>query len=84
MKMKSLGIQTNWTGTPAGTISVMASDDGAAFYALSGFNPAITQPAGSAGGGLIQIAPFSFRFLFLQYVNSSGSGSLTASAHQKD
>lgn len=71
------GIEITWTGTPTGTLSVMCSNSGINFYALT-FNPALAQPSGSAGGYLIQLAPITFRYIFLQYVNASGSGTITA------
>ena len=59
-KMDSIGIELTWTGTPTGTIQVMASNSGANFYALT-FTPVLTQPAGSAGGYLIDLQQFPYR-----------------------
>lgn len=78
------GLETTWTGTPTGVISVLGSCSGINFYALSGFSPAITQPAGSDGGGLINLADYGFKYILLQYVNTSGSGSLTVYGQMKD
>ena len=82
--MDNIGIGMVYTGTPTGTLSVMASSDGANFFALSGFNPAITQPTGSALVTGIALEPFPFRYLMLQYLNTSGSGTLAATAQLKD
>lgn len=79
----NLGIELTWTGTPTGTISVMGSASGDAFYALT-FDPVLGQPAGSAGGYLINLNQFPWKYIFLQYVNASGSGELTAYLTTKD
>jgi Flp pilus assembly protein TadG len=71
------GIEVNWTGTPTGTISVMVSNSGINFYALT-FDPALAQPAGAAGGYVIALQSIPFQYMFLQYVNSSGSGTISA------
>ncbi len=69
--------QTSWTGTPTGVISIEASLDNVNFYALTDFNPAINQPAGSADGGLICVRKQAFEYIRLAYTNASGSGALT-------
>lgn len=82
-KMDSIGLEVNWTGTPTGTISIMVSNSGANFYALT-FNPALAQPAGSASGYVIALSQYPYKYLMIQYVNSSGSGSLTVYGQNKD
>ncbi len=82
-KMDNCGLEVTWTGTPTGTFSVMVSNSGINFYALT-FNPALTQPSGSAGGYAIDLNQLPFKYMNLQYVNSSGSGSLTVYAQMKD
>lgn len=77
------GLEITWTGTPTGTIQIMCSESGANFYALT-FNPTITQPAGSAGGYLINVNQVPWRYMMIQYTNSSGSGSLTTWIGSKD
>lgn len=79
----NLGIELAWTGTPTGTFSVMCSNSGSAFYALT-FNPVLGQPAGSASGYLIDLNQVPFMYVFLQYVNASGSGTATAWLSTKD
>lgn len=81
-QMDTEGLEINWTGTPTGTISVMCSNSGLNFYALT-FDPPIAQPAAVAGGYLIQLRQIPFQYLFLKYVNVSGSGSITAYAQSK-
>lgn len=79
----NLGIELTWTGTPTGTITVMCSNSGSAFYSLT-FSPPLAQPAGSADGYLISLTQVPFKYIFVQYVNASGSGSLTAWLQTKD
>lgn len=82
-RMDNLGLEVTWTGTPTGTIQIMGSNSGINFYALT-FNPALTQPAGSGGGYLIDLNQFPFKFLMVQYTNSSGSGVITTYYQGKD
>ena len=62
---------------------MLASISGINFYALT-FNPALAQPSGSAGGYLIDLNQFPFKYFQVQYVNSSGSGTLNVYAFEKD
>ena len=73
----NVGIEVTWTGTPTGTISVMVSNSGINFYALT-FNPALAQPTGAAGGYVISMTALPFQYCFVQYINASGSGSIAA------
>lgn len=81
-QMDNVGIEVTWTGTPTGTLTVMCSNSGVNFYSLT-FNPVLGQPAGSGGGYLISLAGIPFQYLFLQYVNASGSGTITAYLQSK-
>ncbi len=81
--MDNVGLEVNWTGTPTGTLSVMASNSGANFYALT-FTPALAQPTGSSGGYVIDLSGYPFKYLMLQYTNASGSGNLTIYGQNKD
>lgn len=76
------GVEITWTGTPTGTISVMVSNSGKNFYALT-FNPSLAQPSGSAGGYVIALTGIPFKYLFIQYTNASGSGNITAYGQSK-
>lgn len=82
-RMDNIGLEVTWTGTPTGTFQVMASNSAINFYALT-FNPVLTQPAGSAGGYVIDLNQFPFKWIMLQYTNSSGSGSLTVYGQCRD
>lgn len=78
----NIGIELTWTGTPTGTISVMVSNSGINFYALT-FDPILDQPSGSSGGYVIALTAIPFQYMFVQYVNSSGSGTITAYSQAK-
>ena len=77
------GLDITWTGTPTGTISVLASEGGLNFYAFT-FNPILSQPAGAPGGYGISLNQVPFRYILVQYVNASGSGLLTIYLGSKD
>jgi hypothetical protein len=77
------GLEITYTGTPTGVIQIMASNSGVDFYALT-FDPILQQPAGGAGGYLIDINQFPFKYLMVQYTNTSGSGILTTWLTSKD
>jgi hypothetical protein len=81
--LDNIGIQVDWTGTPTGTIAVFASIDNVNFHAFT-FNPALSQPAGSAGGYLISLNQVPFPYVYLQYTNSTGTGVLNAFLSAKD
>ena len=81
--MDNIGLEVTYTGTPTGTFSVMVSNSGINFYALT-FSPALTQPAGSGGGYAIDLNQFPFQFIMLQYVNASGTGTLTVYGMNRD
>lgn len=79
----NLGLQVSWTGTPTGVISVMCSIDNVTFFALT-FNPVLDQPAGSAGGYLINLNQLPFAYMRVQYVNASGVGVFNVYVNKKD
>lgn len=81
--MDNMGIELTWTGTPVGTFQVMVSCSGINFYALT-FNPVLTQPSGAPGGYAIDLNQIPFKYVMLQYTNTSGAGSMTAYGQQKD
>jgi hypothetical protein len=77
------GLEVTWTGTPNGTISVLGSEGGTDFYSLT-FDPPLGQPIGVGDGYIININQFPFRYLLVEYTNTSGSGSLTIWLGSKD
>lgn len=82
-RMDNIGIEYTYTGTPTGTLTVLVSNSGAHFYSWSP-SPALSQPAGSAGGGASGLNQLPFKYLLVQYVNASGTGVLTATLQLKD
>ena len=81
--MDNVGLEVAWSGTPTGTLSVLVSNSGINWSALT-FSPPIGQPAGSAAMETIDLNQLPFKYLMLQYVNSSGSGTLTVYAQLRD
>lgn len=78
----NIGLEVTFTGTPTGVFSVLASNSGISFYTLT-FNPAITQPAGAAGGFAVAVLTYPFKYFMLEYANASGSGILTVYGQAK-
>jgi hypothetical protein len=83
-RMDNIGLEINWTGTPVGTISIEVSNSGINFYPLSDFSSSISQPSGSASGFVLALLQLPYKYFFIQYVNSSGSGTLKAYCQVKD
>ena len=79
----NIGLEISWTGTPTGTISILASISDVNFYPYA---PALTltQPAGSAGGYLLNLNQVPYPYIKVQYVNSSGTGALSVWVSAKD
>lgn len=81
--LDSMGIQFTWTGTPTGTISILACNDNINFIPLT-LPPSMTQPAGSAGGFLLEFQQFPYAYIQIKYANTAGSGTLLAIISGKD
>lgn len=77
------GLEISWIGTPTGTLSIQCSISNVTYYSLT-FSPGITQPAGSAGGYLIDLNQIPFPYIQISYTNVSGSGTLSAWTFYKD
>lgn len=82
-RIDNSGLEVTWTGTPTGTITIMCSNSGIKFYDLT-FSPLLGQPAGSAGGYLIDLKQIPFTYMYFKYVNASGSGTITVYGQNKD
>ena len=82
-KIDNSGLEITWTGTPTGTLSILVSNSGVNFYALT-FNPALTQPGGSGGGYAVNLNQLPFKYMLLQYTNGSGTGVLSVYGQNKD
>lgn len=79
----NVGVEIEYTGTAAGTITILASISGNNFFELP-FNPIITQPAGSTGGCCGSINQQPYKYLIVKYVNASGAGILNVYLETKD
>jgi len=77
----NMGIQLQWTGNPVGTFKVLVSNNGVSFYSLS---MTLGAPAGSADGFVISLNQVPWKWVQLQYTNSSGVGVLNAWTLGKD
>lgn len=73
---QSLGI--SWTGTPTGSYTILVSTSGKIFQPLSGFSASPSQPSGSADGQEFALQNIPFQYMYIKYVNSSGTGVLSA------
>ena len=83
--MDQVCYQVHWTGTPTGTINIQGSVDNSTWDTLdpASFTPPIINPAGSAGGQLINLALTPFPYIRLIYTAASGSGTMTCNMSAK-
>lgn len=82
-KMDNQGLEVTWTGTPTGVFSVLVSNSGVNWPALT-FDPVLAQPDGSASGYAVNLNQLPFKYMMLKYVNASGTGVLTVYGQNKD
>jgi hypothetical protein len=82
-RMDNIGAEVFWSGTPTGTITVLCSVSGQNWSNLT-FNPPLAQPSGSGAGYLIDLNQVPYKYIMFQYINSSGTGSLTVWLQFKD
>jgi hypothetical protein len=80
-RMDNDGLEISWSGNPVGTISYLASISGSFFFPIS---LTTAQPAGSASGFGVNLNQYPYKYLLIQYTNSSGAGSLSAWIQEKD
>lgn len=81
--LDNIGIQLSFVGTMVGTVSVQCSIDNVNYIDLT-FIPALAQPNGSNLSYLISLNQLPYPYTKVHYVNSSGSGTLTAFLSAKD
>lgn len=81
--LDNIFIQVRFTGTSTGTLTVQASADNEEWDDLV-FSPALTQPTGSALGYAIDLTQLAAGWFRIQYVNASGTGTLSVSFFAKD
>lgn len=86
-QLSGASIQVVFSGTPTGTLSLMASNDVLPPYILpQAFTPtnwtAVQTQAIAAPQAPLMLTPpsLSYRWLQVVYINASGSGSITATA----
>lgn len=74
-----------WTGTPTGSYTVFFSVGGVGFNALqnSDYSATPTQPAGSADNSTVCFGVNALRYIYIKYINSSGTGALRAQMEAK-
>ena len=80
-RMDNSGLEISWTGTPTGAITYNASISGSFFFPIT---LTTTQPSGSSGGFGVNLNQYPYKYLLVEYTNSTGSGVLTAWAQFKD
>jgi hypothetical protein len=81
--LDNIGLQVEFTGTMAGTLTVNCSIDNKVYIPLT-FNPVLSQPAGSNLSYLIDLNQLPFPYLNIQYTNATGSGTLIVYLGAKD
>jgi hypothetical protein len=81
--LDNIGIEWSWTGTPNGTFHVYGSISGVNFFELSFVDP-INMPSGSAGTTGTDLSGIPWHYLYVTYVNTSGSGTLNVVIGGKD
>lgn len=75
-RMDNLGYEVTWTGTPTGTLEVVCSNSGSHWFSLT-FDPAISQPAGSATTIGLNLNQVPFKYIMLKYTNASSTGTIS-------
>lgn len=88
---KRFSLVIAWTGTTAGTVTIYTSSNwdttqsaldadnwNGTWNSINGLlDPAITQPAGSAGSYELSSGTFVGKYLYVDYARTSGSGVIT-------
>lgn len=82
-RQQKVNFEIAWTGTAIGVFEVLVSNSGINFNALT-FDPALAQPAGSAGGYTIDISSLSSKYVMIRYTNTSGTGTVNVYAQFQD
>ena len=80
-RMDNTGLEIAWTGTPTGVISYWGSNSGINFFQVS---LTTSQPAGSASCFGVNLNQWSYKYIQIQYVNTSGSGVISIYGQAKD
>jgi hypothetical protein len=82
--LDNVGIQVSWTGTaPVGVINVQASNDSGATWTDMSFTPS-PAVSGASGSILLSATGVPYTDLRVQYIRTSGTGTLKASISAKE
>ncbi len=73
-------VQAVYTGSPVGTIQILASNDGVNFVPAPGTSPTAVSGAGSF---MFNVDGIHYGFIQVLYTFTSGTGALTASVSAK-
>jgi hypothetical protein len=71
-------IQTDFTGTPSGTLTMEASVTGVVYSTVSGSSTTVT--AGVPASVIYDVPRKGYRFSRVRWTNSSGTGTITINA----
>lgn len=80
--LTAAAIQVDFTGTPNGTVSLESSVNNVGYAAITGSSTTIT--AGSPSPVVYDIPESGYRFVRVKWVNTSGSGTITATTCVKE
>jgi hypothetical protein len=80
----NIGLQVVFTGTMTGTFSITVTNNPAVVGDTLSFNPVIVQPTGSSMEFSVSLNQLPFPYYTINYVNSSGSGTLVVTQSAKD
>lgn len=80
----SISYDLSWTGTPTGTFTVWVTNKDVpdltsdADWKQLSLTTAITQPAGTASGDIVDITDIPYKWIRPKYVNASSTGRIFA------
>lgn len=74
------GIHAIYAGSPVGTLTIEASNDGTTWETITGTSTAVS----AAGSTLFNLSNVSYELARLKYTRSSGTGTLNAYASDKE
>ena len=72
-------VQAVWTGSPVGTMTLEASNDGVIWSTVDGSTEAIS----GAGDGIYHVTDVFYAYVRLKYTRTSGTGTLNVSINLK-
>lgn len=75
-----VSIQAHWTGAPVGNLELLISNDNVIYSVYTG---SVTPAGGAAGDFLWNCVACGFNYIKLNYIHTSGAGTLNATASYK-